>query len=434
MADNPKFVDDVPVGRIFLALENPRHKSFETEEQVIARLCAKEDVYPLARDIVKHGLNPLERFALVPLESKRSGGVVNYSAAEGNRRVCALKLLLDPERAPAKLRKAFQKLSEQWASPIKAVDAAVFDDMDSVNLWLDRIHNGPQGGIGRKGWNAEQKQRFDGGSKNRAAQALLDYAEAQKMITSDERAGKLTTVQRFLGNDVFREAIGFDQSNSEDTGRTRPKAEFDILAKRFMKDLIGKKNVNSRMNKPEIVTYARTLASLPGITTTRVESEALSSSGAVQSGRRAQRKKKPGKPQKAQHVRYEDEIFVALKGLGNEKLLSLYYSICEVDLDPHTPLVAIGTWAFFETLTACAGRNDSTSFEDFLSNQKLRAYDITGQLTALRQAMQRIAGYGNTTKHHPIAVTFNGDQLNNDIVALKGVILKCIAEAVSKGG
>lgn len=429
MPDAPKFIEAVPVGRIFLGLSNPRHEPYDTETKAIARLCEKEDVYPLARDIVKHGLNPLERLALVPL-GKRRGGAISYYAAEGNRRLCALKLLNDPDLAPANLRKAFERLAEEWSPVITAVSGAIFDDIESVDLWLDRIHNGPQGGIGRKDWNAEQKQRFDGGSKNKAAQALLDYAEAEKMITPEERVGKLTTVQRFLGNDIFREVIGFDQGNSDDVGRTRPKPEFDILVKRFIRDLVDRKHVNSRMNKDSIIRYARPLASISGVTSSRVEPESLSLSD--QSKTRGTRQKKPKKPERARYVKYEDEIFVALKSLGNEKLSSLYHSICSVDLDPHTPIVAIGTWSFFETLTACAGRHDGVSFESFLSNNKLKSYGIGGELSSVREAMGRIRAYGNTTKHRPIAAIFNGDQLNNDMTALKAVILKCIAEAASK--
>ena len=183
---------------------------------------------------------------------------------EGNRRLCAVKLVADPELAPANLRKAFQKLADDPATvKIKTVPVVAFGDEDEVRLWLDRIHNGPQGGIGRKSWNAEQKARNDGDNKNKSAQALLDYAQAEGMLTEEERSGKITTVQRFLGNDVFREAIGFDQIDVDDVGRTRPKAEFDIILKRFIRDLIKKKDVHSRMNKPEIVTYARPLLRSP---------------------------------------------------------------------------------------------------------------------------------------------------------------------------
>lgn len=433
MADAPKFVDAIPVSRIFLALDNPRHVAYDTEAKAIAQLCEKESVYPLARDIVAHGLNPLERFALVPIKVKSKNSASSYFAAEGNRRICAIRLLTDPELAPASLRKSFTKLAEQWASPITKVPAAVFDDIESVNFWLKRIHGGQQGGIGRKDWNSEQIQRFDGGSKNRAAQALLDYAEEENMISGEERAGKLTTVQRFLSNEIFRETMGFDQENSEDVARTRPKSEFDIVVKKFIRDLVGKKHVNSRMNKEEIIQYARNVGGLPGVTATRIAPEPLYPAGKQKT--KGTRRKKPQKPEKAKHVRYEDEIFTALKSLGNEKLSSLYHSICSVELDPHTPLVAIGVWSFFETLTSCAGRNESTSFDSFLSKGKLIEYGISGEVVSLRSAMDRIRAYGNTTKHHRIAATFNGDQLNNDMVALKEVLLKCIAAATpTKGG
>jgi len=296
MPTNPKFLDEVPVGRIFLRLDNPRHKPVETELMAIARLCAKELIYPLARDIAKYGLNPLERFALVPVEPGKTGPSASFISGEGNRRICALKLLNDPELAPANLRKAFKKLAENSIAPTK-VTAAVFNDYESLDLWLERIHTGLQGGIGRKNWDAEQKQQFDGGSKNKAAKALLDYAEAEKMLSAEERAGKLTTVQRFVGNSVFREVVGFDQENTDDVGRTRPKAEFDILVRRFIRDLVKGKDVHSRMNKDHIIRYARPLSALAGVSTTRIETESLTSG---QSGtKKKTRRKKPSKPEKA---------------------------------------------------------------------------------------------------------------------------------------
>lgn len=421
---NYELMEEVPLGRLFLLHSNPRHEPFDTEAEAISYLCDKEDVYPLARDIVNLGLNPLERCGIFPADKKKTGG--NYFVAEGNRRICALKLLTDPELAPANLRKAFKKLAEGW-TPIKTVSAAKFDDLETIRVWLDRVHSGPQGGIGRKPWNSEQKTRFDGGNKNKYAQALLDYAEKEKMISAEERKGKLTTVHRFLSNDVFREVVGFDQSNPDEAARTRPKEEFDIILKRFVRDLVGKKDVTSRMNKEHIIKYARPLASLQGVTTSRVEPESLSTEATVEKTK-ATRRKKPKRPEKAKHVQYEEEIFQALRAYGNGKLESLYHSICSVELEHHTPLIAIGTWAFFETLTSCGGRK-ATSFPDYLQKSKLAAMGITGSTVHIKDALKRISDYGNTTKHHPVAATYNGDQLNNDMIALKDVILKCIEEA-----
>jgi len=422
---------DVPINRIFLYLENPRHEPMENEAQAIEYLCNEEDVHPLARDIAKFGLNPLERFALVAVGGK-SGTRQSYSVPEGNRRMCAIKLLNDPDLAPPKLRKSFQKLAQTW-TPIAEVPAVVFDTVEDVWHWLDRIHMGPQGGVGRKSWNSEQKSRYDGGNKNKAAQAFLDYAQAEGMITAEERKDRLTTAQRFLSNVVFRETLGFDQRNPDVVGRTRPKEEFDILAKRFVEDLIGNKNVTSRMNKNQIIGYARRIGSLPGVTNARIETETLNTELAPTKGP-SRRRKTPKSPEKAKHVTYEDTISRALEGFGSEKLQSLYYSICSIELEKHTPIVSVGVWSFFETLTACAGRADGTSFDSFLSKAKLTSYGLGGDSKPMTEAIARVRAYGNTTKHHKVSATFNGDQLNNDMVVLKDVILKCIEEAVQKAG
>lgn len=428
MSNSPEMV---PVNRIFLSLDNPRHEAFDTEAKAIEYLCEKENIYPLARDIATHHLNPLERFALIPVAGSKGAQNGSYYVAEGNRRLCAIKLLNDPDLAPAKFRQAFEKLSEKW-TPIATVPVVVFENYELVRLWLDRIHSGAQGGIGRKEWNAEQKTRFSGGNKNRTAQALLDYAEAEKMISPDERNGKLTTFQRFLGNDVFREVLGLDQSIPGEVGRNRPKGEFDVLLKRFIRDLVKKEKVNSRMNKDQIIRYVRPLGSLPGVTSTRIETESLTNAPLNKPGQKP-RHKKPRKPEKAKHVQYEEEISLALRELGNGKLESLYHSIITIDLADHCPLVSVGCWSFFETLTACAGRNDAASFFDFLSNQKLQSYGVSSKTSDLRNAIKRISDYGNSTKHHPQSAAFNGDQLNNDVITLKEVILKILKEVLNKG-
>ncbi len=100
MTNPERTSETVQVSRIFLSLDNPRHAPVDTEAKAITLLCEKEAIYPLARDIVRHGLNPLEKFALIPT-GKKLGRGANYYVAEGNRRICALKLLNDPELAPA---------------------------------------------------------------------------------------------------------------------------------------------------------------------------------------------------------------------------------------------------------------------------------------------------------------------------------------------
>lgn len=196
----------VPIERVFLNLENPRHEAFDSQSQVIQQLCRHEDVPQLARDIVRHGISPLELFALYRDENATRDADAAYIVAEGNRRVCAIKLLCDPDLAPPDKRQVFERLASGWDA-IHELPSVIFEDRDDLDLWLERTHHGPQGGIGRKSWNSEQKQRHSGGTKNRVALAVLDYAEARGMISNQDRKGKLTTMQRYLGNPLERFSI-----------------------------------------------------------------------------------------------------------------------------------------------------------------------------------------------------------------------------------
>ena len=148
---------EIPLEKIFLDLKNPRHPAYKSEEEVISYLCKNEYVTELAQDIVNMGINPLELLAVIKNPDNKT-----YFAAEGNRRLCALKLLDDPQLAPKEQRKDFKALNRRWQS-YNTVRAIVFEDRDSVAHWLERTHGGLQGGIGRKQWDAEQKEV---GSKN----------------------------------------------------------------------------------------------------------------------------------------------------------------------------------------------------------------------------------------------------------------------------
>ncbi len=103
-------------------------------------------------------------------------------------------------------------------------------------------------------------------------------------------------------------------------------------------------------------------------------------------------------------------------------------------LQENTPLLAVGVWSFFETLTAQAGRNPNTDFHGFLSQARLTGYGLGNkqQINPLREALKRILHYGNTTKHHDTAAAFNGDQLANDMDTLGNIILKLIKDAITQ--
>ena len=103
----------IALRHVYLDNINPRHDPIDNEPELIAYLLAKERVRPLARSVAKLGTSPLERFAVMPHKTSEGSFVV----LEGNRRLCALKLLQDPEKATNEShRKFFRALSKRMAS------------------------------------------------------------------------------------------------------------------------------------------------------------------------------------------------------------------------------------------------------------------------------------------------------------------------------
>ncbi|MBT11862.1 MAG: hypothetical protein CMI02_07495 [Oceanospirillaceae bacterium] len=420
---------DIDVEAIYLDTNNPRHEPLESQEEAIEKLCQDEYVLQLAQDIAENGINPLESFAVL---IEKRGRKTTYIAVEGNRRLCAIKLLQDPDLAPANIRKKIIALSAE-APTIKKVPAVTFKNRDDAKVWIDRIHSGLQGGIGRKPWNAEQKSRFSGDAKNAFSQALLDYAEEESLISPEDRKRKLTTVQRYLSNREFREAIGLGFDSATNTLQTtRPKEDTDKLISVFIADLISEQGeVNSRKNSEDIIAYSRKITSDSDISTERTEKHSLRGTKKSKPGKKAP--VKPKKPTKRSKLPYNPEFHNKLKVIPSQKLETLYYSLCDVNLVNHTSLVAVGIWSFIETLTALDGRG-STDFSSYLNAAKLTALGLgtsNKDTKSARDAIGRLADFGNTTKHHKTSTAMNSEQIANDFETTLPVLI-ALADACAK--
>jgi hypothetical protein len=424
-------IDQHQFGQIFLDLENPRHEPFQTESEVIDWLCRNENILPLAKDIAENGLNELEIIGLIPDENSDDDAPA-YFVAEGNRRVCALKLLLDPDRAPAKLRKGFEQIATGW-SGMDPLQCALFEDREAIDIWLSRIHDGQQGGLGRSKWDADQSQRHSGAAKNKVALHVLDYAEEKGLITKEGRKGKLTTVTRYLTKKPVQEAFGLDVSDLEKIRTTKSEGDFDMLLGKFVTDLQSG-HAHSRANGSAVFkAYGRELDAVQqagdGDGAARLLRQTKNTSVSSALSRRRRSAIKPHAT-----VPFDHEINDALKSLNNQKLTNLYNSITMVPLQPHAPLVSIGAWAFIESLSAKAGRNTQTDFLSFFSKSRLQSYGVvTGKGDkAIAEALRRVSASGDVSKHDATAALFNGEQLVNDLNTLRVLIVKCVQEAASQ--
>lgn len=261
----------VAISRIYLDPANPRHDPINNEREIIAHLLKTEDIRPLAKSISQMGsTSPIELLALAPHPTARN----RFNTAEGNRRICALKLLSDPDKAPTeKEKKYFRGLQSDLKKPIKSVMSVIFDDMDATRPWVSLRHEGEQGGVGTKAWNTRQSTRFnllgDGRNPNAQALQLVDHATRKRLLAQEQLDQlSLTTLTRYLSNPVVRSALGL--ANSRSVSITVPADEFDRVLATFLRDSLGAAAVvTSRTNASQRKAYGEQLGSSESAPRTR---------------------------------------------------------------------------------------------------------------------------------------------------------------------
>lgn len=195
----------ISIDSLLLSDGNPRLDPSLGEDEAIRNMVLDQNdkLFELASDIVEHGLNPLDTIGVFPSETYNGF----YEVGEGNRRMCALKLLIDPDRIREinpNLHSKFSAISKSFTAP-DSIEVGVFSDERSMRHWMEIRHMGEQGGKGLSKWNSVQKARFN--RMQTGSDALLDFWDwmiANNILSNEEifRVTK-TNWQRILREKYF---------------------------------------------------------------------------------------------------------------------------------------------------------------------------------------------------------------------------------------
>ena len=125
---------NVSIRTLYLDPKNPRHIPIENQKAIISYLIENEKVKDLAKDIAEKGMtNPLDLVGIITENNKKL-------VVEGNRRVCALKLLDKPCLAPKKYQRYFTTLQGKVKNQITKIPVHVFPNRDEAVPWLSTLH------------------------------------------------------------------------------------------------------------------------------------------------------------------------------------------------------------------------------------------------------------------------------------------------------
>lgn len=203
----------IDIAKISLDVRNFRHRNVTTERQAMELLLTDEKVHrvsELAQDIVDMGGLDPSSLLIVTDDPDNEG---DFIALEGNRRITALKTLINPEIAAGTPSAGiFKRLSPKFlALNINEVECVVESREQAFN-WIKRKHYNAMGGKGVVSWNAIATARSDA-SEGKFARWMTALAFLEKRGKPDEYlfdgfAGKTTTVERVLGSPAIAAVLG----------------------------------------------------------------------------------------------------------------------------------------------------------------------------------------------------------------------------------
>lgn len=215
---------NVKLSNLIVYSENPRHKRATSEYEAMKLLWKNkrnsEKMMNLAKDIAANGLSPVETLAVVPANDKNG----KYLVYDRNRRVTALKVLLDPSKydfLTSNQKKILQKAVKNSSRDLPKTIRVYVTDEESAFALMKRLHLGDNNGRGRHAWGPLEKDRFDvlTGAEKDEILILLEKAE-EYFDTELLEVLPLTNLRRMFYAPI-KKALQIDKKNPESFTKDR---------------------------------------------------------------------------------------------------------------------------------------------------------------------------------------------------------------------
>jgi hypothetical protein len=193
--------------RLRLNPDNDRHGPLKDEASAIHWLLENRNSHmrALAEDLAIS-----KRLYEAPLVRSDSG---EYVVFDGNRRMCCIKLLIDPSLAPSERWKDFftEIRSDELVEAFSTITCEVESDLAVIDEMLYRRHTGSQDGVGRSQWDPEGKSFF----LQRTGKASVGLGESIERALKAEQLIPETmelpwsNLERLFSSEPLRKRAGF---------------------------------------------------------------------------------------------------------------------------------------------------------------------------------------------------------------------------------
>lgn len=267
----------VKMGNLLLDPHNARIPTVnQTADQraLLHELVAHEDILGLAKSIASLGLFPNERMIVMPHGR-------NYLVLEGNRRLAAIKLLVNPELAQtSSMVGNFRRLARNIdLTPLMSVDVFIVQDRLAAARFIAALHTRPA----RKPWRPVQKGQYyrylvdtgltprdlaqeigvQEGEVRRSLRSEIIYRIAQTLdLTPDvrkrlaSRKFSYTTLERFLERTAGQAFLGIKPDNTHGVRGVVHPDRFRAVLTTIVTDIATQSGLTRAINtEAEMRTY-----------------------------------------------------------------------------------------------------------------------------------------------------------------------------------
>jgi hypothetical protein len=256
----------VNISDIILDKENFRLGQLEDQRDIIMKMTEdqKLKLVNLILDIAENGLNPLENIAVIPV-SNNDG---TYCVVEGNRRVLALKILVNPDilngtTLENQKSKIINEIKKYDMPKITELECIYFDCQDDAVQWMQLKHTGENDGRGTVPWSATAKtrmaKRYGEKGHNSNAIEIIDFvSKFGHNITNNY---PITNLTRLLSSPEIRERLGIADINP--VVAICPRQYFVNLMLKIIEDMNKPSAVNKIYYKSNRLNYIEDLELRP---------------------------------------------------------------------------------------------------------------------------------------------------------------------------
>lgn len=210
--------------------ENPRHAIAMSEKDTLKKLfeaVGNHYMLNLAEDIRNNGLLGNQQLVVVYKDELKK-----YVVYEGNRRLAAIKLLINPSYFDFLDKVSYdkaEKMSKNVSAPVKDILCYVTDEKEAFFI-MERLHSGEDKGRGAKAWSSREKDAFKVRCSDKKTLAyLIDYYVKKHCDNLDITSiMPFTTIQRIFGNKKIKADIGLDVDDENTFTESRMRLIVDV--------------------------------------------------------------------------------------------------------------------------------------------------------------------------------------------------------------